>query len=115
MKRMEKLIIITCIFLVLGLVVQFGLRSKLPALAAMAGLEAPMALSVTLAIQGLFSLLVPLAIAVWLYREAKRDNELPWIWALLALTYQYIAPIFYIALKLYRSANASTGAERAAS
>ncbi len=55
--------------------------------------------SIASIVQFVLAYLVNIIIAVWAYREAKKQNEQPWIWAALALFFGLIAAVtFYLVL-----------------
>jgi hypothetical protein len=104
MKQVEKLIIISCVLFFANLALEYGSRKLLPIMVNNFNVDAATALQLSTIASGIFRLMVPLAIAIWLYRIAKKDGApAPWVWALLALIYQFLAPICYFALKIYQN------------
>jgi len=102
MKQLEKLILIASVFMLLGIVFQLGSKSVTQWLTSWTDLDFQTALQVETALSGVVKLLVPACIAVWLFRLAHRDGHAPWVWALLALVYQFLAPALYFALQIHR-------------
>jgi len=102
MKQLEKMMILACALMIANLVVQLGWRAFSSMLENMTEVDPDTLLHTKILVIGILKLLVPLVIATWLYREAKRDGAYPWIWVLLALVFQFLAPILYYALKIHR-------------
>jgi hypothetical protein len=47
---------------------------------------------------------ISLACAIWLYREAKRECAMPWVWCCLGLTSRLVAvAVFYVYMLYVRS------------
>lgn len=103
MKRLESLILVASALMLLGLVLQYSAIPLTHLLVNQVGLDGNQAMGVTFAAQGFVSLLTRLFIAAWIYREARQDGESPWLWVLLALTFQFIAPILLFAWRLHRA------------
>jgi ABC-type transport system involved in multi-copper enzyme maturation permease subunit len=53
----------------------------------------------TVWLQGFIRLLVQIAIAVWLARQAKKDGASPTIWALFGLLFSVLGTILYFVLR----------------
>ncbi|HMO03594.1 MAG TPA: hypothetical protein PKC67_04205 [Kiritimatiellia bacterium] len=102
MKKLESLIVVASVLMLLGLVVQYSAKPLSLFLVNQGGLEMNQAMAVMFAVQGFVSLLIRLVIAGWIYREAQQGGESPWLWVLLALTFQFLAPILLFAWRLHR-------------
>lgn len=50
---------------------------------------------------GLLRAIVAVAIAVWLYRTARRDGASPWLWAVMGLFFSVVGALLYFVLRLY--------------
>jgi cellobiose-specific phosphotransferase system component IIC len=103
MKQLEKMMMLACIFMIANIVVQLGWNALSNAMEGSTDVSPKMFYHIKALSSGILKLLVPLVISVWLYREAKRDGSTPWIWVLLALVYQFLAPILYYAMKIHRA------------
>ncbi len=103
MKKLESLIVVASALMLLGLVIQYSAKPLTQFLASQGGLEMNQAMAVAFALQGFVSLLIRLVIAGWIYGEAQRGGESPWVWVLLALTFQFIAPILLFGWRLHRA------------
>jgi hypothetical protein len=110
MKKLESLILTASVLMLLGLVVQFTAKPLAQFLVNQGGFEMNQAMGVVFALQGFVSLLVRLVIAAWIYHEAQRAGESPWVWVLLALTFQFMAPVLFFAWRLYRSETSARAA-----
>lgn len=110
MKKLESLILVASVLMLLGLVVQYSAKPLTQLLVNQGGLDMNQAMGVSFALQGFVSLLVRLAIAVWIYRAACDIGESPWLWVLLALTFQFIAPVLLFAWCAYRAETATRAA-----
>jgi len=47
------------------------------------------------------SLGVNIAIAVWLYRVAKRERTTPWVWAMFGFIFSVSGAILFFAIRIY--------------
>ena len=51
------------------------------------------------------SLSVHIAIAIWLYRVAKREGDAPWVWALFGLIFSVSGAVLFYAVRIYEKMN----------
>jgi hypothetical protein len=49
------------------------------------------------------SMIVNLAIGIWLFIQAKENNNRPWIWLLFGMIYGLIAPVLFFILTAHES------------
>jgi hypothetical protein len=49
----------------------------------------------------LLSAVVAVAVAVWLFRMARRDGASPWVWCMFGLFFSVVAVILYLVLQIY--------------
>ena len=54
-------------------------------------------------IRSLISIMVNLAIGIWLFIQARQSNNVPWIWLLFGLIYGLIAAVLFYILRIYES------------
>ena len=52
------------------------------------------------------TILVQVAVAVWLFLSARRGKETPWVWALLGLTYGVFAALLFFVLRIHERLDA---------
>jgi hypothetical protein len=114
MKKIEHVLLIVCALLLIHLTLKFGWPPVADALVEADLLSNRVAHQITSLLMSLLKLMIPIAIAIWMYGEAKRDGGAPWVWVLLALVYQFVAPLLYYALKVHRAMNDDRKTERAA-
>ena len=53
-----------------------------------------------LSIERIIACLVRAGVAVWLFKQAKRDKNSPWVWALFGLVFSITAVILYLLTEL---------------
>lgn len=115
MKKVEHMLIIVCALLIASLALHYGWPRLADVLVDADWLNRNAARHITSLMTGVMKLMVPVAIAIWMHREAKRDGAAPWVWVLLALVYQFLAPLLYYALKVHQAMIADRNTETAAS
>ena len=60
-------------------------------------------LSLTTSIRSLLSIIVNLAVGIWLFIQAKHLQSTPWIWLLFGIVFGLIAAVLFFVIKLLES------------
>ena len=101
-KRFEKIAIILLILWVLTLIPNPLLNIIAGRLYAHEEYMAFRLLSSSLvSIQALLGLAVQIGVGVWLFTEAKKENDTAWLWLVLGLVFGLIAAVLYFLMKIY--------------
>jgi uncharacterized membrane protein len=100
-KRLEKLAIIAMVLWLASLVLDpllMFMAMRLGGTDAMATLT--MSDIIPFSLKNLVDAAVHIAVAVWLFKQAKRDGNSPWIWTLFGLVFSIVAVIVYLLSEL---------------
>ena len=68
-------------------------------------------LKVITLVRSVLSIIVHLAVGIWLFVQARQAKGTPWIWLLFGLVYGLLAVVLFFLLKIYESRNSSVPAE----
>ncbi len=109
MKDREKLIVWLCVLFVVTLFVQYGQHGVTKLLMDGFGMDGLRALQAGMIVRTLGRLVIPLGIACWLFSVARRDRNRPWVWALLGLMFQFLAPILYFVIRSHKERQPAAG------
>lgn len=60
-------------------------------------------LKLTTSARSLLSILVNLAVGIWLFMQARQSQSTPWIWLLFGMVYGLIAAVLFFLLRIYES------------
>ena len=104
MKKLEWLAIVVIVLLISSKFLSFfgtSLISRLYGPEYAGVLTTNIKLIVT--IRSLISIMVNLAIGIWLFIQARQSNNVPWIWLLFGLIYGLIAAVLFYILRIYES------------
>jgi len=96
-KRLEKLAVIAVVLWLASLILEpvlmiAAMRMSSHATAAALSMIDVMPISV----KNLVAVAVHIAVSIWLFRQAKRDGNRPWIWALFGLVFSVTAVVLYL-------------------
>ncbi len=100
-KRIEKLAIIAIVLWLASLVLDpilIFLAIRFGGDEAMAAITMSEVMPISL--KNLVDVAVHIAVAMWLFKQAKRDGHSPWIWTLFGLVFSIIAVIIYLLSEL---------------
>jgi uncharacterized membrane protein len=100
-KRLEKLAIIAIVLWFASLVLDPILMLLVARLASPESFATVTAIDVMpISIKNIVSILIHIGVAAWLFKQAKRDGNSPWIWTLFGLVFSIIAVIMYLLSEL---------------
>ena len=60
-------------------------------------------LKLTVSVRSLLSIIVNLAVGIWLFIQARQSKSTPWIWLLFGMVYGLIAAVLFFLLRFYES------------
>ncbi len=101
MKNLDKLALTAVVLIIISRIASVFSTSLLTLLYGEAGMEIKMLHSVSAASTIPFILLINIGLGTWLYREAKKDESIPWVWSLFGFVFGLTGVAVFYLVRIY--------------
>lgn len=101
MKKLDKLALVAVVLIIVSRFASILSGPLLTLIYGEAGSDIYYLHKVFVAVTIPFTLLINIGLGIWLYKEAKKDNSIPWVWCLFGFFFSLVGVAVFYLVRIY--------------